>query len=178
LIYAATNQSSRAQTFFVSLLDPFLSTDAQTASDTLSNNLESLGLVDTEPLITAVQDLASDITPNPTFQQVAAFPEKKNTLLRRTRLFFGAQPGLQNFTTDETFQEDEDAQSLIELLNSFDGYLETLDPKSAFEDIATNSDTTDDEANQEFHMLKSVSNTFYYHDCGYPDEESYGKVME
>jgi hypothetical protein len=86
LIYAATNQSSRAQTFFVSLLDPFLSTDAQTASDTLSNNLESLGLVDTEPLITAVQDLASDITPNPTFQQVAAFPEKKNTLLRRTRL--------------------------------------------------------------------------------------------
>jgi hypothetical protein len=94
-------------------------------------------------------------------------------LFQRRRIRF-----LEEQDSEQEEQESEDAQSLIELLNSFDGYLETLDPKSAFEDIATNSDTTDDEANQEFHMLKSVSNTFYYHDCGYPDEESYGKVME
>jgi hypothetical protein len=102
-------------------------------------------------------DIATVISPNPTPQQIADFPEKIKKLNEAIQALVESQPGLQNFTTDPKFRNDPSTQALFQVYESETKFYSTLNSTSAYELYVTNGATSLVSVVEALKLLKSVS---------------------
>jgi hypothetical protein len=122
------------------LLNLVTSNDTAATRTALIQQLTILGLASStfDSYVDASQSFATVLSPNPTPQQIAEFPEKLKQLDDAIKALFESQPGLQNFTTDPKFKTDPSTQAFLELYESEFKIFRSLNVTSAYELYVTN----------------------------------------
>jgi hypothetical protein len=139
--------------------DIFTSTDTAATKAALIQQLSSLGL-SSETLgsyVDTIQSFATVLSPNPTPQQTAEFPEKIKKVTESVLALVESQPGLQNFTTDPKFQNDSSAQVVLQRIEFGKKIISTLNVTAAYELYVTNAATTFAGVLEILKTVKSVS---------------------